>query len=122
MSPLSPRPSNVLWQEGDQPEPVTPENPLVGIEELVLKAWLESSPRLQKAYRLSPRNKHALENLVRVRVEEERVAALHLRAQGMTFEQAEEVTKPAMWTPPTWPTLKMKPTPPHAGKRPAGSP
>jgi hypothetical protein len=35
MSPLSPRPSKVLWQEGDQPEPVTSKNPLVGIEVIV---------------------------------------------------------------------------------------
>ena len=54
MSPLSPRPSNVLWREGDRPEPVTPANPLVGIEVKVLQAWLESSPRLQRhIYKIS---------------------------------------------------------------------
>lgn len=104
--PFPRRPANVLWQEGDKPEPVTPFNPLVGIEVQVLKVWLENSTRLKKAYHCSPRNKRAIENLVRTRVHEEFLAALHLRARGMTVEQAEEVTKPVMWTPPTWPIRK----------------
>lgn len=99
------RPSNVLWQEGDPPEPVTPDNPLIGIETKVLKAWLESSPRLRKAYYQNKTNRHGLESLVRAKVEEQRVAELKLRAQGLTFEQAQELTKAAMWAPPRWPTV-----------------
>jgi hypothetical protein len=84
MSSSPNRPSNVLWQEGDEPEPVTPDNPLAGIEVLVLKAWLESSPRLRKAYDKSPQNKHVLESAVRGRVFEEWEASLKLRAEGLT--------------------------------------
>src|SRR6266571_1835432 len=103
-------PSNVLWTEGDPIPPVTPSDPLVGYETLVLKVWLESSPRLRKAYYQSARNRHVLENLVRQRVWEQALAELKVRASGLTLEQAEELTKPAMWTPPTWPTTPTSPT------------
>jgi hypothetical protein len=121
MSPPGHPPSNVLWREGQPPEPVTPSNPLVGIELLVLKAWLESSPRLRQAYHSSPRKKHGLESAVRAVVEEQRVAELKARASGLTLEQAQELTKPAMWTPPTWPIRKTSPTPTPAAKPTAGS-
>jgi hypothetical protein len=116
-----PRASNVLWREGDPPEPVTANNPLVGLETLVLKAWLESSPRLQKAYHQSGRNRHVLESLVRHKVEAQRVAELKARANGLSLEAAQALTKPAMWIPPTWPTTSTSPTRTRAAKRPAGS-
>jgi len=121
MSDQHPPPSNVLWTEGDPIDPVTTSNPLAGIEVTVLKAWLESSPRLRKAYYQSPKNRHVLESLVWEKVEEQRVAELKARASGLTLEQAEERTKPAMWTPPTWPTTPMSPTRTPAAKPPAGS-
>lgn len=90
-------------REGQPPEPVTASNPLVGLEVLVLTAWLENSPRLRTAVSTSPRNQHALESAVRAAVEEQRVAELQLRAAGLPQHEAEALTAPAMWTPPTWP-------------------
>lgn len=115
MSP-KPRPSNVLWTEGQQPEPVTPENPLVGLETTVLKNWLENSPELQGQYQASPENRLDLENAVRLSVESAFGKELQLRAQGLTPEQAEEETRPAMWTPPTWPKIQTSPQPSPAAK------
>jgi hypothetical protein len=112
----------VLWREGDPPEPVTPSNPLVGLELQVLKVWLENSPKLRKAYHLSERNKRVIQNAVRQAVERQRGEELGHRADGLSFDQAQELTNPAMWTPPTWPIAKKSPPPtpaakPHAGSR-----
>jgi len=109
-----PNPSSVVSTEGQQPEPVTSESPLVGLETLVLKTWLENSPDLRKRYRQSPANRSDLENAVRLKVDQTFQDELNLRADGMTQEQAEEFTRPAMWTPPTWPTMPTSPPDPEA--------
>jgi hypothetical protein len=45
------------------------------------------------------------------------VQDLDLRSQGLTLEQARELMRPAMWTPPTWPRRK-----PSATRKPAATP
>jgi hypothetical protein len=98
--PRKPKPLGTI--PNDPPEPVTPENPLVGLETLVLKTWLENSPSLRRQYNRSLANRLDVENAVRLRVEATFQQELELRCDGMTQEQAEEFTRPAMWTPPTW--------------------
>jgi hypothetical protein len=71
--------------------------------------WLESSPRLRKAYDTSPRNQQVIESAVRAACEEQRVASLKLRAEGLQMNEAEDLTAQAMWTPPTWLTRKLCP-------------
>lgn len=110
-------PKQVVWTEGEVPTPVTPEHPLVGLETRVLQTWLENSPALKAQYEASPRNRASLENAVRLKLGETFAEELKLRAQGMTQEQAEEFTRPAMWTPPTW-----HPTPPLPAPRPEENP
>jgi hypothetical protein len=108
----------VVHTQGDQPDPVTPDNPLVGLETQVLQVWLQASPALERAYQHPP-NRPVLENAVRAAVEQARVAELKYRAEGSTLEQAQELTRPAMWTPPT--RLKIRtpsPTRTPAAKRP----
>ena len=97
-----PATGNVVWTEGEPVEPVTPENPLVGLEALVLKTWLENSSRLRQAYRVSLANRRDIENAVRLRVADALDQEVVLRAQSMTLEEAQSLTRPAMWTPPRW--------------------
>jgi hypothetical protein len=97
--------SDVVWQEGDAVEPVTPDNPLGGLETLVLRTWLDNSPMLKKAYRVSLSNRADVENAVRLSVAAALDQELVLRAQGMSQEEAESLTRPAMWTPPAWPAV-----------------
>src|SRR5438874_11433974 len=101
--------SGVVYTEGDHPDPVTPENPLVGLETLVLKVWLENSRVLRKAYRLVP-NRTVIENAAREAVFNAIVSEMRYQAQGLTFEQAQELTRPAMWTAPIWPTFTASST------------
>jgi hypothetical protein len=96
------KPNNVIWTEGDQPEPVS-EVPLEGFELTVLKVWLENSPTLNRAYR-NLANREAIDQLVRQAVFDQDVAELQLRANGVPQHEAEDQTAPAMWTPPTWPS------------------
>ena len=112
--------SNIRHRENLPPEPVSPENPLVGLEVLVLKAWLENSRRLRRAAQ-QPFNRHRIESAVRGAVEAQRVAELQARAAGLSLEQAKDLTAPAMWTPPTWPLTPSKATPTLAAKPHAGS-
>ncbi len=112
--------SNVLWTEGDRPDPVTPENPLEGLELQVLQTWLRNSRELWTAYQV-PANRKATEEAVREAVDQQRVQELTYRAEGLTFDQARELTTPRMWTPPTWPSLTSKPSPTPAAKPLAGS-
>ena len=93
---------DVVWSVDQQPDPVTPENPLVGLETLVLKMWLQSSPRLERQYQRSSAHRNDLENAVRLRVDATFKQELELRSQGMAQNEAEEFTRPAMWAPPTW--------------------
>ncbi len=62
------RPAETVWQEGDPVDPVTPENPLVVLETLVLHTWLENSSELRNAYAKSGDHKSDIENAVRSRV------------------------------------------------------
>jgi hypothetical protein len=81
------------------------EHPQVGLETLVLKVWLENSPPLRRAFKESPRNRGRVKNAVRLAVDEAFALKLDNRSQGLTPEEARELTRPAMWTPPTWPSL-----------------
>ena len=91
-----------MWTEGEPIEPVTAENPLVGLETLVLNTWLENDARLRKACRASVANRRDIENAVRLSVATALDEELVLRAQGMSVEEAQSITRPAMWTPPRW--------------------
>jgi len=112
-------PSKTIWTEGQPSEPVTPENPLVGLEMRVLRSWLENSPSNRRQYLRGPAYRRDLENAVRQRVDQTFAEELQLRAQGKTQAEAEEFTRPSMWTPPTWPTTPTSPPPKPAAKRPA---
>jgi hypothetical protein len=85
-------------------EPVTTDNPLVGIETIVLKTWLENSPSLRKAYRSNPQDRARIENLARLRYIEKVETELELRGQGLTQAEADSQTAAVMWAPPTWPS------------------
>lgn len=95
-----PEPDRVIWTEGETPEPVTPMTPLMGLETEVLRVWMESSPKLRKAYQSSPQMKQDLESAARLAVHAAHVEELQLRAKGMQQHEAEEFTRPAVWTPP----------------------
>jgi hypothetical protein len=82
---------------------VSKKNPLVGLESIVLRTWLDNSPQLQRLYDESPEHRTSLQNAVRARVDHTFAEELRLRAQGLSHEQAEEFTRPSMWAPPTWP-------------------
>lgn len=92
----------MVWQESEPIEPVTPENPLVGLETLVLRTWLETSSQLRKAYSKSAAHRGDIENAVRLRVASTLGQELVLRAQGMAQEEAESLTRPEMWAPARW--------------------
>ena len=109
--------SNVLWQEGDSLPPVSPRHPLLPLESRVLQVWLDNSPRFRAAYS-DPLNRLALENAVRERVQAAWLEQMHHRAAGRSPEEAEDLTAPAMWTPPTWPIVTRSPTPTAAAKPP----
>ena len=119
-----PKPNPTIWTEGDLPDPVTSDNPLVGLETRVLRTWLDNSPQLAKAYQMSPAHRSDLENAVRLRVSATFAKELQLRAapSSLTVEQAQEQTRPAMWTPPIWPSTPPLPPPTHADKPLADSP
>ena len=91
----------VVWTEGDQPEPVTPETPLVGLELRVLENWMENSPNVRKAHAQTPER---VETAVRAVVWRTLVEELQLQARGMAPHESQEFTRPAMWKPPTFPT------------------
>ena len=84
---------------------------MVGLETLVLKTWLENSRSLRRHYNQSPEKKLDLENEVRRRVNLALGQELELRAEAKTREEAREFTRPAMWTPPTWPMIASSPKP-----------
>ena len=106
-----PEPSKIVGTIGDPPEPVTPENPLSGLEIDVLRNWLENSPPLQKRYVASPANRSNLENAARLAVRAAWEQEMQLRANGLTLDQAREHTRPPMWTPPTWNQIATLPPP-----------
>ena len=85
--------------DGQRP-PVSPTSPLVGLEQTVLSMWLES-PHLAEAYKSQPASRSALERAARARVEQARVQELQLRAEGLSLEEAQSISRPPMWTPPT---------------------
>ncbi len=91
----------IEWDE--IPEPVSPTAPFEGLETKVLRIWLETSPSVRKAHK-NPTSSNQVENAVRLAVHAALLEELTLRSQGMTPEDARELTRPAMWTPPTWPT------------------
>lgn len=97
-------PVAVIYEEGQLPDPVSPDNPLAGLEFTVLETWLRCSPRLRAAYRRNGSNRRLLENAARLSVWEALTQELAYRAEGWTLEQAQELTRPAMWTPPRWPS------------------
>lgn len=92
----------VVWQEGSDPPPVSPTHPLVGLELQVLQTWLENSRPLRASYR-TPEGCRHLESAAREAVESARAEELRLRGQGASLEEAQSLTRPAMWTPPTLP-------------------
>ena len=96
------------WDE--VPEPVSPTSPFEGLETKVLRVWMENSPSLRRAHR-DPASRNQVENAARLAVHEALLTELTLRSQGMAPEQAQEWTRPAMWTPPTWPTTTRSTTP-----------
>jgi hypothetical protein len=96
------KPSSVVWDPSRPIERVDSKNPLVGLETRVLQVWLENSPSLRRQYARSPAHRLDVENAVRVSVATAFGQELELRARGLSQEQAEEFTRPAMWTPPTW--------------------
>lgn len=91
---------NVVWREGDEPEPVSPASPLVGLESRVLQNWLENSRNVQQAHR---RNPLRVESAVRRAVWDAQVEELKLQSQGLQPHEAQEFTRPQMWKPPTFP-------------------
>ena len=109
-------PPNTVWTSEQRPKPVTPENPLAGLETSVLKIWLANSRRLKKAYQASDANRQRIESEVRESVETAYRQELLMRAQGLSQEEAEEFTRPAMWTPPMWNPTPTSPAPTPAVK------
>jgi hypothetical protein len=93
-------PSMLIMSEGDVPNLVSQDDPLVGLETRVLTVWLENSPSLRRLYGSGQPGREDVENAVRPAVHQAHYQELSLRAQGMTIEQAQEFTRPAMWTPP----------------------
>jgi hypothetical protein len=81
----------------DQSEPVTPDNPLVGLETEVLKVWLENSPALTRLHKTDPLR---VETAVRQAVDAALDQELMLRAQGLPIHEAQEQTRPVIWKPP----------------------
>jgi hypothetical protein len=97
--PVTPkRDPRTVWTSEDPIDPVTDNNPLVGLETTVLQVWRENSPTVRAAYQADPRK---VENLVRARVAAALDRELELRAEGVAQHEAEEQTRPAMWLPPT---------------------
>ena len=90
----------ILWQEGDQPEPLS-DLPLQGLEIRVLANWMENSRNVRLAHQKTP---ELVESAARMAVWQALTQELQLRSQGMAPQEAEEFTRPAMWTPPTFPT------------------
>lgn len=91
----------VIWSTDEQPEPVSPSSPLVGLERRVLENWLENSRNVRQAHKRSPL---VVENAVRQAVWTALTEELKMRSEGMPQHQAEEFTRPQMWAPPTFPT------------------
>lgn len=91
---------NVIYRDGDQPEPVTPEHPLEGLETEVLRVW-KQDPQVAKAHQQNP---SAVESAARRAVFDALQQEAKLRSQGLQSHEAEEFTRPAMWEPPAFPT------------------
>jgi hypothetical protein len=111
-----------IWTEGESSPPVSPDNPLVGLETRVLRMWLDQSPTLARLYRKSPQHQNDLENAVRLKVDQTLAEELQLRAQGLSAPDARELTRPSMWIPPTWPTTPPSPAPSPAAPLPDATP
>ena len=69
----------VVYTEGDQPEPVTAETPLEGLETTVLAVWKDASPAVRKAHKANPQR---VEQAVRQAVHVPLVEELRLRTTG----------------------------------------
>jgi hypothetical protein len=82
----------------------------------VLKNWLANSRQLKKAYAASPANQNRIESEVRESVETAYRQELIMRAQGLQQHEAEEFTRPAMWTSPIWNPTPTSPAPTPAAK------
>ena len=95
----------LIWSEGDSPPPVDERNPLGPLERRVLNNWLENSQEYRAAYQKNPAAAKVIEQAVRLAVHEALVQELHLEADGMNRLEAQELTRPAMWTPPTMPSI-----------------
>lgn len=83
------------------------DDPLEVFERLVLRVWLENSPSLRKAYRRKAQ-RPLVEAAVRQAVFDARARETELQARGIPIDQAMEVTRPAMWAPPQWPSDKRR--------------
>lgn len=91
---------DTIYRETDNPEPVTPENPLEGLETEVLKVWSQT-PAVKKAHQQNPQ---MVETAVRQAVFDALAEEARLRADGKAPHEAQEFTRPAMWKAPTFPT------------------
>jgi hypothetical protein len=101
----------IIWQEGDQPDPVTPQDRLQGFELRVLRTWLENSPDLRALYQHGrPAQRLALQSAAGKAVFNQGVQELGLRADGLSVHEAQEKTAPALWTPPTVSAPRKPPT------------
>ena len=57
----------------------------------------------RRAYQQNESNALNIQNAVRLAVEEAFAQELEHRARGLRPEEAQELTRLAMWTPPAWP-------------------
>jgi hypothetical protein len=89
-------PNRVSWTDSDRPTPVSSANPLVGLETSVLKTWLGNSRPLRQAHASNPTNRLLIESAVRQAVFDPHVAEMKYRAEGLSLEQAQELTRPSM--------------------------
>jgi len=108
---MADQPPTFVWDE-DQ-EPVSPEAPLEGLETKVLQVWTEASPSLRKALQQTA-TRNQVENAARLAVHAALLEELTLKSQGMRPEDARELTRPAMWAPPTWSTTTSTTPAPRA--------
>lgn len=90
---------DVIYRETDEPQPVTAENPLQGLETEVLKVW-KQTPNVAKALQENPTSVHSA---VRRAVFDALRQEAEYRAQGLNQQEAQEFTRPAMWKAPAFP-------------------
>jgi hypothetical protein len=91
---------DVIYREGQQPDPVTLEHPLEGLETEVLRVWSQER-HVKEALKQNPQ---AVHEAVRRAVFDALRQEAELKAQGLYTQEAQEFTRPAMWLAPAFPT------------------